>query len=515
MTLRFFPFNSVNQDRIYTAEDFAAFVAGQISDGVVLGNVGGAAMKVNAGTGLSVDVSLGKAFIQGRFFEVFNSAQNVPIASNTSGMNRIDRIVIRLDFTTRVIGLVAKQGTTSPPALTRNASMWELSLAQVTVPHMAASILQSNILDERNDLFLCGTAYPASQVEGFQNIPASGWRRIAVTNGFQNPTEPTRYNQANAKFFIGTDEFGTSIQEQMVLEVSITNGVPTINMLSRTKSTGVFDGIRVVVDGTTKAAALEIELNTSAKVTFVIINDFADNGWFPRNWEAGDAVGLQVTELPITLTETMASVSNMAAVPFKVFQNGGIQTTQVANFLSQIIVGDNTQTTLIASDVVPPLNIAGDATKRSTFYLEQMPVARATQTVGQNFPDLTPTLVTFNVENFDTDGIIDLGSSTTNFTVQTDGYYQINATLTLSTSTAGTFRQVAILKNGTIVAQQRIHPPNSTAILSCHTIIDAVQGDVFTMQGLHNAGVTLTSIIVTNMPHMAIGLISGDLTLPT
>ena len=75
-------------------------------------------------------------------------------------MDRIDRVVLRLDYDLRTMGVKVLTGvpsaTPQPPALTRNNHVYELSLAQVKIKAGAVSVSPADIVDERFDTELCG-----------------------------------------------------------------------------------------------------------------------------------------------------------------------------------------------------------------------------------------------------------------------------------------------------------------------------------------------------------------------
>lgn len=150
-------FNSVGGDRKYNADDISNFFVKLISDGVFA--TPATCMQVTAGTGLNVSVAAGWGFIKCRW--VCNTAP-YPLALDAADvlLPRIDRIVMRLNMTDRLIEIAVKKGTaaSSPiaPALTRNDDVWELSLAQIAVAANATAISQADITDERNDSDVCG-----------------------------------------------------------------------------------------------------------------------------------------------------------------------------------------------------------------------------------------------------------------------------------------------------------------------------------------------------------------------
>lgn len=103
-------------------------------------------------TGMQVKVDTGRAWVAGHFYE--NDAQlTLAISSNASGNPRIDRVVIRADFTANTIAATVITGTpaASPvaPAITQSTSVWDIPLAQVAAANGAVTIAAGNVTDER------------------------------------------------------------------------------------------------------------------------------------------------------------------------------------------------------------------------------------------------------------------------------------------------------------------------------------------------------------------------------
>jgi hypothetical protein len=104
-------------------------------------------------TGMQVKVDTGKAWVQGYFYK--NDALKVlPISAANATNPRIDRVILRLDFTANSITVVVLAGTPAaspvPPVLTQSVSKWEISLAQVYVGANVSTITAANITDERS-----------------------------------------------------------------------------------------------------------------------------------------------------------------------------------------------------------------------------------------------------------------------------------------------------------------------------------------------------------------------------
>lgn len=114
-----------------------------------------------AGTGMALQVAPGKAQIQGAF-AIESAVQSLSVAAADTTNNRIDTVVLRLDLSLdkRNIALAVLKGTPAAdpvaPALTRNGTVWELGLANITVNKNVSSLTQLDITDTRLDTQRCG-----------------------------------------------------------------------------------------------------------------------------------------------------------------------------------------------------------------------------------------------------------------------------------------------------------------------------------------------------------------------
>lgn len=150
-------FNSINGDRKYLAKHFAEYFATFIGNGVFPTPSNG--LQVYAGTNMTVVIKAGKAWIDGYDF-INDSDYNLTIAQADGVLNRIDRIVVRLDHVTRKVDFALKKGTlaSSPvaPTLQRDAEAYELGIADVYVTRGATAITQTYITDLRLNSTYCG-----------------------------------------------------------------------------------------------------------------------------------------------------------------------------------------------------------------------------------------------------------------------------------------------------------------------------------------------------------------------
>lgn len=154
-------FNSLNGDRKYSADDLSDFYLNLITDGVIDSDTEN--FMVELDSGFTVKISKGWGFIKGKY--IHNTTDYcLTLQSASQAFTRIDRVVLKLDTSldSRKISIEVKQGSFSsepiPPDLTRNDSVYELSLARITVRAKSAALTSADIIDERPDINVCGFA---------------------------------------------------------------------------------------------------------------------------------------------------------------------------------------------------------------------------------------------------------------------------------------------------------------------------------------------------------------------
>lgn len=181
---------SGNYDRVYSSAEFSHYWALLVGDGVF--GQPSTSLNVLATTpvAMSVKVSPGTGWIKGHYLTVPDNMEEViavPVANPS--LPRIDSIIMALDNTDRMMKLYVRSGTAAaspqPVSLQRDADIWELELAQITVAAGAGNITQQAIKDMRTDPNRCGivtglidqfdvsgffTAAQASFDEWFENV---------------------------------------------------------------------------------------------------------------------------------------------------------------------------------------------------------------------------------------------------------------------------------------------------------------------------------------------------------
>ena len=133
------------------------------TNGVHADNNGKNNFRVNAGTGMTVVVDPGSCCIEG-VYGIEDDQRTLAIQAADS-MDRIDRVVIRLNDAERKIDLYVLKGTPASvpaaPELTRPISgesgdIYELGIADVFISKNTATIVQDRITDTRLNASLCG-----------------------------------------------------------------------------------------------------------------------------------------------------------------------------------------------------------------------------------------------------------------------------------------------------------------------------------------------------------------------
>lgn len=150
-------FNSINGDRLYTAEDIGNYFGGILTNGVLQNY--GSGLLVGTGNGLTVQVLDGKALIDCKYF-LLDTFENVAFSTPSATYDRIDTVVIRYSEADRNITLAVVEGipaaTPTPEPLTRTAAIKEYALAYVRISANATEINMSDITDKRADPDVCG-----------------------------------------------------------------------------------------------------------------------------------------------------------------------------------------------------------------------------------------------------------------------------------------------------------------------------------------------------------------------
>ena len=136
-------------DRNYNADDISDWLSVVWDNGVVKGG-----LNVTAGTGMTVNLNVGRAAINGKAY-INNSIQSFTVAANGAASTRYDYIILRFNNNVAVRSITAEliTGTTSLPttegSLTREGNIYDIMLCYIAVAPSVSSIVQANITDTR------------------------------------------------------------------------------------------------------------------------------------------------------------------------------------------------------------------------------------------------------------------------------------------------------------------------------------------------------------------------------
>lgn len=153
-------FNSVNDDRLYYADQVNNFFEGLVGAGVFESVDGG--LQVKAGAGMQVQVAAGRLVdSKGRWLRN-DAVLNLTIDPADVTLSRYDSIIAAIDSSMekRTAEIYVKKGVAaaspSKPSIVRNTYLEEYCLAYVYVNKGVTSISQSAISDTRPDNSICG-----------------------------------------------------------------------------------------------------------------------------------------------------------------------------------------------------------------------------------------------------------------------------------------------------------------------------------------------------------------------
>ncbi len=170
----------------------------------------------------------GNAQIQGYWYES-DDIESHEITANSSGNDRIDRMVLRFDpiakevRQTYLIGTPA--GSPSAPALTQvPGGIWDIPLAQIAAANLFASIVDADITDERVTAIL---RLPSEGGTGLSSIEAGELIVGDASDSFAKLTVPT---QVGVLRYDSTDVTKMKFQDQRICEIytlATANGIST------------------------------------------------------------------------------------------------------------------------------------------------------------------------------------------------------------------------------------------------------------------------------------------------
>lgn len=162
-------YNSVDGDRVYSADEFSALFDGILEDGIFESI--GSALEVTQDTGSNMSIIVGDGRCWFDRTWLYNTSDlTLAISASDPVYDRIDSVVIEVDTTTTVRANTIKVLTGTPaatpvaPTLTNTATVHQYRLADIYVAATVTAITNSDITDFRgtaNTPFARGILYDA------------------------------------------------------------------------------------------------------------------------------------------------------------------------------------------------------------------------------------------------------------------------------------------------------------------------------------------------------------------
>lgn len=161
-------FNSLNNDRLYNAEDMSEYFEGLVSNGVYYAV--GDALEVSAISGsMSVNVASGRAMIDCRWLR--NTADTeLEVAAASSTATRVDSVAVKLDTDAREMSLVVVTGGSTAPDLVDTATVKWLRLANLVIATGATQVTAVNDLRGSEDCPWVASVTPSSSIIYYDNV---------------------------------------------------------------------------------------------------------------------------------------------------------------------------------------------------------------------------------------------------------------------------------------------------------------------------------------------------------
>lgn len=212
-------------DTSNVSEDHFEKAFGGLLEGVMSGLDNECRVVQSTVAAMTVEVQTGTFITGGAFARV--SAQDVLTVPAADAVNpRIDRVICKRDNATNTVTVEYRTGTPAgapaPAALVRAGGVWEISLAQVYVAALAATITRANIADERRSRAVCGLISPngspdalfplvnnLGQVGGWEGHDTGGAPSLSVWGLLRSGL-----NWSGAAFVTGLDADGKFVDLQ-------------------------------------------------------------------------------------------------------------------------------------------------------------------------------------------------------------------------------------------------------------------------------------------------------------
>lgn len=217
-------FNSVNNDRVYYAEDMNEPYKRLINDGIFTNSYitpSNDFLVTSPETGMTISVNRGEGFFNGKWFEN-EEPITIAVPPNTGSLPRRDSVIIQINKTLRSGNIVYREGIPSsnpmPPDIGLNENIPEYRVANIYVAAGAMSINNDAIVDLRGtsecpwssaimplDAQLASRISSLESAIGDLNID-SGWTNFTLESGataYSTETTPAVRRVGKTIYFRG------------------------------------------------------------------------------------------------------------------------------------------------------------------------------------------------------------------------------------------------------------------------------------------------------------------------
>lgn len=146
-------------DRVYLAEQFAAYFSSFIGNGVFGKSMQQLEVMSQNSPNMSIKVGSGQGWINGWWYRNTDE-YTIPVDVADGALSRVDIVVLRWGNSERDMWLQVIKGKASSnpvePSIRRDADYYDLELARIYIPAGSINITQAQITDTRLDSRVCG-----------------------------------------------------------------------------------------------------------------------------------------------------------------------------------------------------------------------------------------------------------------------------------------------------------------------------------------------------------------------
>lgn len=334
-------------DRVYLAEDYARYFASFIGNGV-FPTPSTNLQVVSDGTTMNLALKQGKAWINGYFYENTEDLElSVDVADGV--LNRIDKVVLRLDFVNREIKAYVKKGefSSSPvaPTLQRDSDMYELGIADIRINKGVTKLVQADITDLRQNSNYCGLVAGVVQQIDTTNLFAQfqstfdiwfehikGKLSTDQAGNLQNQIDLINSNKIDYTDIIndlitGGTEKVLSAEQGKVIAALLSDNVKQINEFEENKANKEKDTIGgITLDGGVLNLLEKLYLRGGTTATGLFI-DSNGKGFYPDGSDSWD-LGKSTNSWRSLFIDRLVKIGNQLEIT-----NNGIATTTLDKFV--------------------------------------------------------------------------------------------------------------------------------------------------------------------------------------